>query len=330
MGQVLDHARSIGLRIAGIVAGAAVALIYFLSGITGVELGEVGLSISAVGGDRGSVEVLTPGTQWVEPFTNDVVVYDARLKQYAMDDTTAATQDGQPIDVDASLEIGLVGENVPSLHKTMGPNWFANVVYPQAIKELREATASVKSDDIYTGVGRQKVQELATDALKKYEASGIRIQVNLRDVTFTNKNYVAMLEQKAAAVQKEIIETRQASAAVQEAIKVANIAEGEKQKRIKAAEAQREEQKLSGEGSRLAKEEEAKGNLALAKAEAEGIRLRNDALEGSGGDRLVQIEWARNLGPNVKVYGIPTGSPGTSSLMDLNGILQGAFKGAQP
>jgi regulator of protease activity HflC (stomatin/prohibitin superfamily) len=328
MGQVLDRARSIGLRLAAGAVLVAIAAIYGLAGITSVELGEVGLKISAVGSSRGEVSVLTPGTQWVEPISNDVVVYDARLKQYAMDDTTAATQDGQPIDVDASLEIGLVGENVPQLHKTMGPNWFANVVYPQAIKELREATASVKSDDIYTGKGRQTVQDLSTDALKKYEVQGIRISVNLRDVTFTNKTYVQLLEQKAAAVQKEVIETRQAAAAIQEAIKVANIAEGEKQKRIKAAEAQREEQKLTGEGSRLAKEEEAKGNLALARAEAEGIRLRNDALEGSGGDRIVQIEWERNLGPNVKVYGIPTGSPGTTNLMDLNGILGGAFKGA--
>lgn len=328
MGDALNRAKSVGVRLALAAAAASIGLLYFIVGITSVELGEVGLNISAVGSSRGQVEVLTPGTQWVEPFSNDVVIYDARLKQYAMDDTTAATQDGQPIDVDASLEIGLVATNVPELHKTMGPDWFANVVYPQAIKELREATSSVKSDDIYTGKGRQIVQELATDALKKYETTGIRIVVNLRDVQFTNKGYVALLEQKAGAVQKEFIETRQAAAAIQEGIKVANIAEGEKQKRIKSAEAQREEQKLSGEGSRLAKEEEARGNLALAKAEAEGIRLRNDALEGSGGDRLVQIEWARNLGPNVKVYGIPTGAPGTSSLMDLNGILQGAFKGA--
>jgi regulator of protease activity HflC (stomatin/prohibitin superfamily) len=257
-------------------------------------------------------------------------VYDARLKQYAMDDTTASTQDGQPINVDVSLEIGLVGVNVPALHKDMGPNWFEQVVYPSAITELREATASVKSDEIYTGLGRANVQAVATKALAdKYAKSGIRISVNVRDVTFTNKAYVQLLEAKAGAAQQEVIETRRAAAAVQEAIKVANIAEGEKQKRIKAAEAQKEEQRLAGEGSREAKEEEARGNLALAKAEAEGVRLRREALSGAGGQELVQIEWARNLGPNVKVYGIPTGSPGTTNIMDLNGVLKGAFQGAK-
>lgn len=314
--------------IIGVVA--AFFAIYGMAGVTSVELGEVGLSIKAMGSDRGSVAVLTPGTQWVEPFSNDVVTYDARLKQYPADDTTASTQDGQPINVDVSLEIGLIAKNVPELHRNVGPNWYDQVVYPSAITAIRESTASVKSDDIYTGKGRAEVQSKASKFLAdKYDDMGIRVAVNVRDITFTNPAYVKQLEAKASAVQKELIETRLAAAAVQEAIKVTNVADGEKQKRIKAAEAAREEKRLAGEGSRLAKEEEAKGNLALAKAEAEGIELRNNAYEGSGGDRLVQIEWARNLGPNVKVYAIPTGAPGTASIMDLNGVLKGAFTGAK-
>lgn len=54
---------------------------------------------------------------------------------------------------------------------------------------------------------------------------------------------------------------------------------------------------------------------------------RREALSGAGGRELVSIEWAKNLGPNVKVYAIPTGAPGTTSLMDLNGIMQGALTG---
>lgn len=330
MSEVLNKARSYGVRIIAAGVLVLIAAIYAISGVTHVELGEVGLSIKAVGGARGSVEVLTPGTQWVEPFSNDVVNYDARLKQYAMDDTTASTQDGQPINVDVSLEIGLVGANVPSLHKDMGPNWFEQVVYPSAITELREATASVKSDEIYTGVGRARVQDLATSALSaKYSKSGIRIAVNVRDVTFTNKAYVQLLEAKAGAAQQEVIETRKAAAAVQEAIKVANIAEGAKQKRIKEAEAQREEQRLQGEGSRIAKEEEAKGNLALALAEAKGIEAKREAFEGSGGDIMVRMAWAENLGKNVTVYGIPTGAQGTTSVMGIDGMIREALKGAK-
>jgi hypothetical protein len=273
MSEVLERAKSIGIRIAAIVALALTVSIYGLAGITHVELGEVGLSIKAVGGDRGSVEVLTPGPQWVEPFSNDVVNYDARLKQYALDDTTASTQDGQPINMDVSLEIGLVGTFVPTLHKDMGPNWFENVVYPSAITEIREATASVKSDEIYTGKGRAEVQALATRALSdKYAKSGIRISVNVRDVTFTNKAYVTLLEQKAGASQQEIIQTRQAAAAVQEAIKVANIAEGQKRGSWRSCEAR-------GPGGRGRRAYGAARMGQAAWSEREGVRYP-DGLAG--------------------------------------------------
>ena len=58
--------------------------------------------------------------------------------------------------------------------------------------------------------------------------------------------------------------------------------------------------------------------------------MKNNAMDGPGGDKIVALKWAETLGPNVKVYGIPTGAPGTASMMDLNGILSGAFKGIAP
>jgi regulator of protease activity HflC (stomatin/prohibitin superfamily) len=316
------------------LAGAGIAVImlalYGLAGITGIELGEVGLKIKAVGENRGTVEVLTPGTQWVDAWTNDVVTYDARLRQYVRDDIPAQSQDGQPLAVDISYEIGLVAANVPNLHKQVGPSWYEQLVAPRLSSAEQASTSGIPSAQIYTQKGRDSAQLYLTTRLQRELLPyGIRINANVKDIDFTNPKYLAAIERKAVAEENEVAATREAEVAVQDAIKKANDADGEKQKRIKAAEAQREERRLAGEGSRLAKEEEAKGNLALAKAEAEGIRLRNDALNGSGGDRIVQIEWARNLGPNVKVYAVPTGAPGTASMMDLNGMLKGAFSGAQ-
>ena len=184
------------------------------------------------------------------------------------------------------------------------------------------------SDQIYTGAGRDRIQKLITNTMENHVGKyGINVYVNLRDVQFTNHEFVATLERKASAAQKEEINRREAIAAEQEAIRVANIAEGEKQKRIKAAEAQAEELRLQGFGERQQKEEQAKGILAVGQAEAEVVRLRNEAMNGPGGDKIVAMTWAENLGPNVKVYGVPTGAPGTASMMDLNGLLNGAFKG---
>ena len=310
-----------------------VGLIYGVAGITTVDPGEYAILMKQLGSDKGMQnQGLSPGTHWVDPMMFDVIIYDTRSQQYAdgLEDIPSQTNDGQPILVDISLEIGLAAEHVPALHQNVGPDWYSRVVYPAARSAIRNSTSGQASDKIYTGAGRAEVQASIQNKLeKKYGPLGINVNVNLRDITFENKQYVATLEQKATAAQQEAIQSRLATAAEQEAIKVANIAEGEKQKRIKAAEAAKEEARLEGEGSRLQKEEEAKGLLAMASAEAEGVKLRREALAGEGGDEMVSIEWARNLGPNVKVYGIPTGAPGSSAIMDLNGMLKGAFQGVK-
>lgn len=68
-----------------------------------------------------------------------------------------------------------------------------------------------------------------------------------------------------------------------------------------------------------------KGILAIARAKAEGTRLQVQAY-GSG-ETYASVKWAENLAPKLKIYGIPTGAPGTTSLMDLNGMLQGKLTG---
>jgi regulator of protease activity HflC (stomatin/prohibitin superfamily) len=319
------------IKLGAAATGVIFVVLYLLSGLTHVSPGEVGILMKNLGSGTGMQKaVLTPGTHWVDAFTYDVDTYDTRLKQYPLEDTEASTRDGQPIQVDVSLEIGLVDRMVPTLHSQVGVNWFEQVVKPSAIAALREATANILSDSVYTGEGRANVRREAEKVLKeKYDGLGINIDFNVKDITFTNKAFVTQLERKASATQQEIIEQRLALSAIEEAKKMSNLAEGKKQERIRAAEASSEEMRLAGEGTRKQKEEEAKGILAIAKAEAEGVKLRREALSGAGGQELVSIEWAKNLGPNVKVYGFPTGAPGTSSFMGLNGLFEDALRGAR-
>lgn len=305
--------------------------IYGLAGINTIEPGEVGLVVKNIGSDKGvQAHTLNTGMHWYDPFINDVIVYDTRLKQYTMDDVPAGTQDGQPITVDVSFEIGLLDSGVPALHETIGSDYFDQVVYPAARSAIRTASANKLSDEVYTGIGRAAMQEELTDGLQaRLSASGIRINANLRDITFLNRDFVNTLEEKAKAAQQEEIQRRYAAAAREKAIATQNTAEGEKFKVEQQAEAEKIRLQLQGEGQRLQQEEIAKGILAVGLAEAEVTKQKRAALAGAGGAELVSIAWAENLGPNVKVYGFPTGSPGTSSIMDLNGIMKGALTGAQ-
>lgn len=305
----------------------AIGGIYGISGFTDIEPGEVGLKIKKLGTNKGmQSDVLDTGLHWIEPVTMDVATYDTRLRQYSIKDLPAQTKDGQKILVDISLEVGLVDNQVPHLHEKIGKNYFDQVVYPATRAAVRNSTATQLSDEIYTGTGRTIVQkEIESVLMQKGQEYGIRIMVNLRDILFTNDRFVETLEQKAMAAQEVIIKERQAEAAANEAIRVANIAEGQKQKAIKEAEAESERLRLQGLGERQQKVEIARGNLALFKAEAEGLRLKNAAF---GAENIVSMEWAKYLGPNVKVYGVPTGAPNTANVMDLSGILGGVFKGA--
>lgn len=322
------------MNLVKLIAGGSVAalvLIYLLAGMTHVNPGEVTILIKNLGDEKGMQEdgILT-GTHWVEPFAYDVVTYDTRQRQMEeVKDLPAGTGDGQPVLVDFSLQLSLDPTKVPALHERIGPGFYDRVVHPALIKTVKDKVPSQSSDVVYTTKGREAIERAINEELSsRFGADGILAEVNLKDVKFTNADYIKVLEAKAKAAQQVEVETRQAQAAVQTSIKVANIAEGEKQKVIKEAEAQRERSKLEGEGARLKSEESAKGLLAIATAEAQGTRLRREALSGAGGQELVSIEWAKNLGPNVKVYAVPTGAPGTTSLMDLNGIMQGALTGA--
>lgn len=317
------------------VALVGIGTLYGLIGVNTIVPGEVGLDVVMIetfGEKRGiSKTTLDTGVRWVEPITHDVEKYDTRDKQYSIyakgeDGIPSTTKDGQPILLDLTLQLGLIDAKVPHLHETVGKNWFFEVVYPAARSIARKYPAGLESEFIYTQKGREQVQNGIEEALTaKLKSLGIRIEANLRDIKFTNKEYVATLEEKAGAAQQVIIEERNAEAAEQIAIKVANTAEGAKQKKIKEAEAERERLKLEGEGARLRDEELAKGILAIALAKAKGTREQVKAY-GSG-ETYASVKWAENLAPKLTVWGVPTGSPGTGTMMDLNGMLKGAFAG---
>lgn len=305
-----------------LILGATIAfflIVFGLAGVTTIEPGEVGVVVKNLGSDetRGMQDyTFDTGWHWTNPFTYDVIVYDTRLRRQRLLDIPSNTDDGQPILVDVVFEIGLLDVGVPGLHENIGQNYFDQVIYPAARSAIRNETAKHDSDAVYTGAGRALIQEALTVGLSaKLNPMGIRITANLSDIEFLNPEFIATLEEKATAAQQQVIQERYAEAAKQEAIKINNTAEGAKFKVVQEAEGERERLRLIGEGSRMQKEQEAIGILAVATAEAEGMKLRRMALAGAGGAELVSIAWAENLGPNVQMYGIPTGAPGTSTYL---------------
>ena len=311
-----------GSNIAGI-ALAAIGALYALAGYENVELNESGIKVVMLGEGSGTTHEMTPGMQWIEPIANDVFIYDTRSEQYSIEGVGSETNDGQPVVADVSFEIRLLGSKIGELHKTIGRDWYEEVVYPAARKFIRMNTSAVSSDEIYTGKGKRLVSNGIQKDLDYLKERGIAITVNLRRVQFTNADFIQSLEDKAIAAQKEEINRREAAAAEQEAIRIANVAEGQKQKTIKEAEANAEQSKLEGIGLRDKNIEEAKGILAIGRAKAESTRLMVNAY--GAGSTYASVKWAESIGDKFQVFGVPTGAPGTTSFMDMNGMLKGAF-----
>lgn len=310
-------------RFIGGAVVAALLIAYALAGWTSLDAGQVGVLLKQYGSDRGmQKETLGPGTHWIEPFEYDVYVYDTRFVQKEQAATSqsaipANSADGQPIEIDVSFQVGLDPNGVPALHQNVGRDWWNAVVLPLVRSTVRTEASRVRSEDIYTGAGRETIQKAVEGTLQeRLSQFGIVIETNLRDIRFDNKQFVDALNAKAIAEQQQEINKRQAAAAIEAANRDKNIAEGARYQVEQQAQGQRyvveqqaaakrEQLRLEGEGERLQKEEQAKGVLAIAQAEAEGTRLRNAALSGAGGRNLVEIEWAHSLGPKMSVVGIP-------------------------
>lgn len=324
--------------ISGAVAVISILILFVgFSGLTSIEPGEVGVLVKNWGGNRGmQPNTLNTGMHWVNPWVYDAIVYDTRIRQYPLEDVQAQTGDGQPIDLDLTINVGLVDKNVPILHERIGPSYYERIILPVVDASIKNRTATQLSDRVYTGAGRLAIQEgIEEDLRTALQEYGISASVNLQDVRFQNPEFVRILEQKAGAAQQEEINRRNAIAAEQEAIRVENVARGQRLKTIQEAEAEKERLRLIGEGNQLRDEATARGNLALASAEAEGLRLKNEALSGRGAQYIASMEWARYMGPNVKVYGAPVGAPGTNTyifdqaLRDLSiPVAAGAAAGA--
>jgi hypothetical protein len=97
--------------------------------------------------------------------------------------------------------------------------------------------------------------------------------------------------------------------------------------RIAEAQGFKEQSMFEGDGYFAARSNEAKAILAEGTAEVEGLRQQIAALSGSGGQALLRLEVAKQLGrANPKFFSLNAEKSGTTSLdlskMDMNQLIQ--------
>lgn len=268
-------------------------------------------------------------------WTTDMVPYTISARAYPPDTQKSEdsseftlllkTNDGQNVNVDLTIIYSLNANQVPALHQTVGIDYESQILLPQIRSEARLAIGNYTAEEIYTGKVRDEIQNQIRERLIKSMATYPAINVHdalMRHFSFSPA-FEGQIEAKQLASQQVEINKNKALAQQQMAKQQEAEAEGLKLQAIQQAEGEAQSRKIKADAERYSLEQEAAGNLAKYKAEAEGKKLAAEAL--GGGQYVVALKFAENIPEHLRIYGVPVGQNNTS-LMDMSGVFGTMFK----
>lgn len=239
--------------------------------------------------------------------------------EHGVDDIKVQSADGYAISLDVTVKYQIIKDNAHRLYEQIGAGTkYKVIVRNEAQKACMGAFGQMKTEDFYNPAERRTTaEEVHEDLNTALNPKGIEvIDVLIRSVQFDpeyeNKIRRKKLADQEVELNKSMAKAEEMSGKTQvieaETKKLVDIVIKEKEAELIRMQAETDLQiaTIKAEYDRYVKEKEAdadliaaqkdaEGTLKLRTAEAEGERLRNEALQGSGGDILVALEAARNL-----------------------------------
>jgi regulator of protease activity HflC (stomatin/prohibitin superfamily) len=317
----------LGLGVKVFIGFVVIVLILVLVpiGMINVAPNEVAVEIDKVG-HKVIQEPHGVGYYFYNKWSTDYVPYKISSRSYPADGSDAEqdvvkTSDGQNVNVKIMIIYSLNATQVPALHQEIGPDYEAQIILPQLRSEARLAISNYTAEDIYTGKARDEMQSQIRDrmisSMKAYPAINIHDAL-IKGFSFSPQ-FEAAIEQKQLQSQQVEINKNKTLAQMQMAQQQQAEASGAKLQAIQQAEGEAQAVRLNADAKRYALEQEAAGNLAKYKAEAEGKKLAAEAL--GGGQYVVALKFAEMLSPDLKIYA--TVPAGNTNIMDLTGVLKG-------
>ena len=317
-----------------IVLLIAVFLLIITFGWVNVHPTEVAVEVNKVAG-KISDAPKGVGYHFFNRWVTDMVIYKVAARAYPADTVEGGdtkkyslelkTNDGQNVQVDLTIIYALDPANVPLLHQQIGSNYEDQILLPQIRSEARLAIGGYSAEEIYQGKVRDEIQQgikaKLVSVLSKYPALKIQDAL-IRHFAFS-PDFERAIEQKKLAAQQVEINKNKALAQEEEAKRQEAEARGMKLKAIQEAEGRAQSARIEADAARYKLEQDAAGNLAIYKADAEGKRLQAEAL--GGGQNVVALKFAEKIPDKLQIWGVPVGQNNTS-LMDVSGIFGEMFK----
>jgi regulator of protease activity HflC (stomatin/prohibitin superfamily) len=235
------------------------------------------------------------------------------------DDVQVQSADGYAVSVDVTVKYRILADKAHKLYQNTGSGTkYQTIVRNEAQQACMGLFGQMKTEDFYNPEARRQkaaeVKELLVGSLSDNFVDVI--DVLIRNVEF-DPEYERKIRQKKLADQEVELNKSMARAEEMrgktqvieaETVKLVSIVQKEKEAeliRMQAA-TDREIAKIKADYERYATEKRAdadligaqknaKGHLLVKTAEAQGERLRNEAMQGVGGSTIVALEAAKNL-----------------------------------
>ena len=235
------------------------------------------------------------------------------------DDVKVQSADGYGVSVDVTVKFRIVPGQVFRLYQTIGKGTkYMTIVRNETESACVGLFGLLKTEDFYNPVERRQTADAVKEALaeKLVDKSMEVIDVLIREVEF-DPEYENKIRRKKLADQEVEVNISEAEAERKsgqtqvieaETKKLVDIITKEKEAELIRMEAEanltiakieagyeRYAQEKKADADLVAALKGAEGQRLLKVAEAEGERLRNEALAGAGGSVIVALEAAKNL-----------------------------------
>jgi regulator of protease activity HflC (stomatin/prohibitin superfamily) len=299
---------------------------------------EYGIKVNRVGLSRGvQKEVYHAGLTFVLPFGLQQMYRlpkNIQVLELTNSPETAAgsarkdraahiqTSDGFYVDVDVSM---LYHVKDPYLvFTTIGPGslFEDNGIIPKAEPALKETLGKLTTEEFYNSPMRVKKAEEAKDQLnKELNLKGIEVdQVLVRYFKYSPEIQKNIEEKK---LQDQMVFTNQAAAraAKEEAELKKIVQEGKVTAAVEMEKGKAYVTRKIAEKDLYVRKIKAEADLLVKLAEAERVRLKNEALKGTGSERMVGLKMA-DAYKGLDVIILPSDGPHGVNPLNLNNTLQ--------
>lgn len=244
------------------------------------------------------------GTYFFAPFTTDWNTFESKLQNLRLvkdsdDDVEFKTVDGNDISVDIIVAWRIDPAKAHHLLMKVGESTGdveVRLVRPGVRAYVRDALNKLKSEEFYEADRRFKAAEegrvLLSEALSP---EGIIVeQVILGEHRF-NPEYEAVIKEKKLAEQNAEKLKSEALAAAEASKRNLEAAKGQVAQQIAQVAGTLAQAKLTADSSLVQSQNESEAILIEARATAQAIQKRNEALAGAGGRTMVKLKIAQAM-----------------------------------